>query len=71
MTAPRSEKVDELYIGRRMASRILPATSVDELLGPEWDGVMPEEGSRAELDLASRDLFWNAACDAALDLDLY
>jgi 1-acyl-sn-glycerol-3-phosphate acyltransferase len=45
---------DELYIGRRMASRILPVTSVGELLGPAWDGVAPEEGSRAELDLAKR-----------------
>ena len=45
---------EELYVGRRMASRILPVTSVDELLGPAWDGVPPEEGSRAELDLAKR-----------------
>ena len=45
---------EELYIGRRMASRILPVTSVAELLGPDWDGVAPEEGSRAELDLAKR-----------------
>jgi len=37
-----------------MASRILPVTSVGELLGPSWDGVFPEEGSRAELDLAKR-----------------
>lgn len=43
---------DELYLGRRMASRILPPTSVAELLGPAWDGVRPEEGSREELDLA-------------------
>lgn len=43
---------EELYLGRRMASRILPPTSVAELLGPDWDGVRPEEGSRAELDLA-------------------
>jgi 1-acyl-sn-glycerol-3-phosphate acyltransferase len=45
---------EELYIGRRMASRILPVTSVGELLGPSWDGVVPEAGSRAELDLAKR-----------------
>jgi 1-acyl-sn-glycerol-3-phosphate acyltransferase len=45
---------EELYIGRRLASRILPVTSVAELLGPDWDGVAPEEGSRAELDLAKR-----------------
>jgi 1-acyl-sn-glycerol-3-phosphate acyltransferase len=43
---------EELYIGKRMASRVLPATSVADLLGPGWDGVVPEPGSRAELDLA-------------------
>jgi Acyltransferase len=43
---------EELYLGKRMASRVLPATSVAELLGPGWDGVVPEEGSRAELSLA-------------------
>jgi hypothetical protein len=45
---------EELYIGRRMASRILPATTVGDLLGASWDGAAPEEGSRAELDLAKR-----------------
>jgi hypothetical protein len=45
---------DELYIGMRMASRILPATSVADLLGPEWDGVIPGEGTRDELELAKR-----------------
>ena len=45
---------EELYVGRRMASRVLPATSARELLGPEWDGVLPEADSRAELDLARR-----------------
>lgn len=54
---------DELYLGRRMASRTLPPTSVEELLGTAWDGVRPEEGSRAELDLA-RDL--SAALAAVL-----
>jgi hypothetical protein len=43
---------EELYIGRRMASRILPATSVADLLGDSWDGTDPKEGSRAELELA-------------------
>ncbi|MBA2382142.1 MAG: 1-acyl-sn-glycerol-3-phosphate acyltransferase [Chloroflexi bacterium] len=43
---------EELYVGRRMASRILPPTSVAALLGPGWSGVRPEQGSRAELDLA-------------------
>ena len=45
---------EELYLGKRMASRILPATSVEELLGGGWDGVLPAEGSREELDLARR-----------------
>jgi 1-acyl-sn-glycerol-3-phosphate acyltransferase len=45
---------EELYIGRRMASRILAPRSVAELLGPAWDGVLPEPGSRAELELARR-----------------
>jgi hypothetical protein len=45
---------EELYIGKRMASRILPETSVRELLGGGWDGVIPAEGSREELDLARR-----------------
>jgi 1-acyl-sn-glycerol-3-phosphate acyltransferase len=45
---------EELYLGRRMASRVLPATSVGGLLGDGWDGVVPEPGSRAELALAHR-----------------
>jgi 1-acyl-sn-glycerol-3-phosphate acyltransferase len=45
---------EELYIGKRIASRILPATSVAELLGDTWDGVVPEASSRAELELARR-----------------
>ena len=43
---------EELYLGRRMASRVLPATSVRELLGGGWDGAQPPPGSRSELDLA-------------------
>ena len=43
---------EELYIGKRMVSRILPPTTVAGLLGPGWDGVRPIEGTRAELDLA-------------------
>jgi hypothetical protein len=43
---------EELYLGRRMVSRILPLTTIAELLGPTWDGVRPPEGTRAELDLA-------------------
>ena len=45
---------DELYIGKRMATRLLAPTSIAGLLGAGWDGVIPEEGSRAELDLAHR-----------------
>jgi 1-acyl-sn-glycerol-3-phosphate acyltransferase len=45
---------EELYLGRRMASQVLPATSARELLGDGWDGVLPEPDSRAELDLARR-----------------
>jgi 1-acyl-sn-glycerol-3-phosphate acyltransferase len=43
---------EELYIGKRMAARILPPTTVAELLGTTWDGVVPLPGTRAELHLA-------------------
>jgi 1-acyl-sn-glycerol-3-phosphate acyltransferase len=43
---------EELYVGRRMASRILPPTTARELLGADWDGIVPEPDSRQELDLA-------------------
>jgi 1-acyl-sn-glycerol-3-phosphate acyltransferase len=43
---------EELYLGRRMASRVLRPTSIGELLGPSWNGVLPEAGSRDELELA-------------------
>jgi 1-acyl-sn-glycerol-3-phosphate acyltransferase len=45
---------EDLYVGKRMVSRILPATSIRELLGGGWDGVLPVEGSREELQLARR-----------------
>ena len=45
---------EELYLGRRMASRILPPTSPAALLGSTWDGSLPAEGSREELALARR-----------------
>jgi 1-acyl-sn-glycerol-3-phosphate acyltransferase len=45
---------EELYIGRRMASRVLQPTSARELLGEAWDGVLPDPDSRAELELARR-----------------
>jgi len=44
----------ELYLGKRLASRILPVTSARELLDEAWDGVLAEPGSRAEMDLAHR-----------------
>ena len=45
---------EELYLGKRMASRVLPATSVADLLGAGWDGAIPAPDSREELDLARR-----------------
>jgi 1-acyl-sn-glycerol-3-phosphate acyltransferase len=44
---------EELYIGRRMASRVLPPVTIRGLV-PDWDGIFPEPDSRAELDLARR-----------------
>ena len=35
---------EELYRGKRMASRILPPTSARALLGDDWDGVQPSRG---------------------------
>ena len=43
---------EELYIGRRMASRVLPPTTVRALAGLADDAPFPEPGSRAEFDLA-------------------
>ena len=45
---------EELYLGHRLASCILPATSVEELLGANVQLASPAEGSRDELDLARR-----------------
>lgn len=45
---------EELYVGRRMAARVLPPTTVTELMDEGWDGVRPPPGSRAELELAHR-----------------
>jgi 1-acyl-sn-glycerol-3-phosphate acyltransferase len=42
----------ELYLGKRMATRILAPTTARKLLGDHWPATAPEEGSRAELDLA-------------------
>ena len=44
----------ELYFSKRMATRVLPPSSARELIGEVWDGILPEPGSRAELDLARR-----------------
>jgi hypothetical protein len=43
---------EELYVGRRMASRVLPATSVRELAGLPPGAALPQPGSREELALA-------------------
>lgn len=43
---------EELYLGRRLAVRVLAPTTVPELLGPAWPGTAPPPGSRAELELA-------------------
>lgn len=43
---------EELYLGRRMASRVLPPTSARALLGDAWDGTPPAPDSRDELALA-------------------
>jgi 1-acyl-sn-glycerol-3-phosphate acyltransferase len=45
---------EELYVGHRVAARVLPPTTIAELLGSTWDGRLPEPGSRAELALARR-----------------
>ena len=45
---------EELYLGRRMASRILPVTSARALAGSEPDTPFPRPGSREELELARR-----------------
>jgi 1-acyl-sn-glycerol-3-phosphate acyltransferase len=42
---------EELYRGKRFATRILPSASIAELVGEAWAG-LPEPGSREELALA-------------------
>jgi 1-acyl-sn-glycerol-3-phosphate acyltransferase len=44
----------QLYLGRRMATRVLPPTTARELLGEEWPAAAPKEGSRQEIELAHR-----------------
>lgn len=45
---------EELYLGRRLASRVLPVTSVRELAGLEAGVSLPPAGTREELELAHR-----------------
>jgi 1-acyl-sn-glycerol-3-phosphate acyltransferase len=45
---------EELYLGKRMAARILPPVTIGELVGPAWTGEPPPPASRAELELARR-----------------
>lgn len=42
----------DLYVGRRMASRVLPVTSARALLGLGADDPLPPAGTREELELA-------------------
>ena len=43
---------EELYLGRRMASRVLPATTVRALAGLPPDAALPAPDSREEMDVA-------------------
>ena len=43
---------EELYVGRRMASRVMPPTTVRELAGLQPGADLPQPGSRDELALA-------------------
>jgi 1-acyl-sn-glycerol-3-phosphate acyltransferase len=45
---------DELYLGRRMASRVLPVASARALAGLPPGATLPAEGSREELEVARR-----------------
>ncbi len=45
---------EELYLGKRMASEVLPATSARALAGLPPDAPLPVPGSREELDTAHR-----------------
>ena len=45
---------EELYLGRRLASQVLPVTSARALAGLPPDAAFPPEGSREELALAHR-----------------
>ena len=43
---------EELYLGRRLASRILPPVTIRELVGDAWLDPLPPADSREELALA-------------------
>jgi 1-acyl-sn-glycerol-3-phosphate acyltransferase len=45
---------EELYLGRRMVSRILPVTFARALAGLADDAPLPEPGSREEMEVARR-----------------
>jgi hypothetical protein len=45
---------EELYLGRRMASRVLPATSARALAGVAEGAELPTPGTRAEMEMARR-----------------
>jgi len=45
---------EELYLGRRMASRILPPATIRELAGIAEGAPLPEAGTREELDIARK-----------------
>jgi len=45
---------EELYVGRRLASRVLDTTTIRELAGLPREAPLPVPRSRAELDLARR-----------------
>jgi len=45
---------EELYLGRRIASRVLPVTSVRAVAGLAPEAALPTPGTREELDLAHR-----------------
>ena len=43
---------EELYVGKRMAERLLPPRTARELAGDAWNGSIPAEGSKEELEIA-------------------
>jgi 1-acyl-sn-glycerol-3-phosphate acyltransferase len=48
---------EELYLGKRLISRVLPPVTIPELVGGAWPGEAPEPNSRAELELAKAATF--------------